>query len=56
MLAFRSSDALAAAYGIAVTGTMLVTTVLLAVVMRRVWKWNLALVGVVRGFPCCWWT
>ena len=49
VLAFRSSDALAAAYGIAVTGTMLVTTVLLAVVMRRVWKWNLALVGLVAG-------
>ena len=49
VLAFRSSDALAAAYGIAVTGTMLVTTVLLAVVMRRVWKWNIALVGVVAG-------
>ncbi len=49
VLAFRSSEALAAAYGIAVTGTMLVTTVLLAVVMRRIWRWNLALTGVVAG-------
>ncbi len=50
VLSFRSSDALAAAYGIAVTGTMLVTTVLLAVVMRRVWHWNPVLVGVTAGF------
>ena len=49
VLAFRSSDALAAAYGIAVTGTMLVTTVLLAVVMRRQWGWSLAATGVVAG-------
>ncbi len=49
VLAFRSSDNLAAAYGIAVTGTMVVTTVLLSVVMHRVWKWNLALTGLVTG-------
>ena len=51
VLSFRSSDALAAAYGIAVTGTMLVTTVLLAVVMRRVWRWNIGLVGRDGGLP-----
>jgi KUP system potassium uptake protein len=44
---FRSSDALASAYGIAVTGTMLITTFLLAVVMRRVWKKSLALTLLV---------
>ncbi|MEO8667180.1 MAG: potassium transporter Kup [Bauldia sp.] len=38
---FRSSSALAGAYGIAVTGTMLVTAVMLFVVVWRVWKWNL---------------
>jgi KUP system potassium uptake protein len=50
VLAFRSSDALAAAYGIAVAGTMLVTTVLLAVVARRVWGWSAPLTAAVIGF------
>jgi KUP system potassium uptake protein len=36
---FKSSSALAAAYGIAVTGTMIVTTLVLFIVMRRAWKW-----------------
>ncbi len=49
VLAFRTSSNLAAAYGIAVTGTMLVTTVLLAVVMRREWGWNPALIALVAG-------
>jgi len=37
---FRSSDALSAAYGIAVTGTMTITTVLALVVARYQWHWN----------------
>ena len=41
VLAFKSSSNLAAAYGIAVTGTMLITTMLAAVVARRAWHWNL---------------
>ena len=36
---FRSSDALANAYGIAVAGDMLVTTLLVATVARGVWHW-----------------
>ena len=36
---FRSSSALAAAYGIAVTGTMIITTLLLCVVAIERWKW-----------------
>jgi KUP system potassium uptake protein len=36
---FRSSDALASAYGIAVTGTMVVTTMMAFVVIWRVWNW-----------------
>lgn len=40
---FRTSDNLAAAYGIAVTGTMFITTLMLFVVMHRFWKWPLAL-------------
>jgi len=43
VVAFRDSSALSAAYGIAVTGEMLVTAVLLLVVMWRIWKWGLAL-------------
>ena len=39
VLEFKSSSALAAAYGIAVTGTMIVTTIALFVVMRRAWRW-----------------
>lgn len=36
---FKSSSALAAAYGIAVTATMIVTSLTLFVVMRRAWAW-----------------
>jgi len=36
---FRSSSALASAYGIAVTGTMVVTGLMAFVVIRRVWGW-----------------
>jgi len=38
---FGSSDRLAAAYGIAVTGTMVVTTYAFFLVMRHYWKWPL---------------
>jgi KUP system potassium uptake protein len=38
---FRSSSALASAYGIAVTGTMVVTAMMAIVVIRRVWGWPL---------------
>ncbi len=37
---FRSSSALAAAYGISVTGTMVVTAMMGFVVIWRVWKWS----------------
>src|SRR5216684_4793827 len=43
VMSFKSSTNLAAAYGIAVTGTMLVTTVLVFVLAVRGWKWNWAL-------------
>lgn len=41
VLGFQSSSDLAAAYGISVTGNMLMTTILLFVVMTRIWKWPL---------------
>jgi KUP system potassium uptake protein len=48
-LGFRKSDNLAAAYGIAVSATMLMTSVLLYIAMREVWKWNLAASLAVAG-------
>jgi KUP system potassium uptake protein len=47
VLAFKKSENLAAAYGIAVTTTMIVTTFLAAIVMRVVWRWNTFLVTLV---------
>jgi KUP system potassium uptake protein len=41
VVGFRSSENLAAAYGIAVTGTMVITTCLALIVARRQWGWNL---------------
>ena len=40
VLFFRSSSNLAAAYGIAVTGAMLIDTCLVSVVLLSLWKWN----------------
>ena len=39
VLFFRESANLAAAYGIAVTGTMFITTCMMGVLVRRVWSW-----------------
>lgn len=50
VVGFKSSSNLAAAYGIAVTGTMAATTILALVVARRSWNWPLWLcivLGVV---------
>jgi KUP system potassium uptake protein len=40
VLGFRTSSNLAAAYGVAVTATMAITTVLLFVVTRQIWGWS----------------
>jgi len=48
VLGFRSSDNLSAAYGIAVTGTMTITTILALIVARRQWHWN-RLTVIVAG-------
>lgn len=45
VVSFRSSTNLAAAYGVAVTTTMVITTVLLFFVMRERWKWSLMVSG-----------
>jgi KUP system potassium uptake protein len=47
IIEFRESVNLAAAYGISVTTTMLITTILLAVVMFREWKMNIVLVSLI---------
>jgi KUP system potassium uptake protein len=48
-LAFRKSDNLASAYGIAVSATMLMTTLLLFIAMREIWGWSLAAAGAVAA-------
>jgi KUP system potassium uptake protein len=42
VVGFRSSDSLAGAYGIAVTLAMLIDSILIFIVMRRLWNWPLA--------------
>lgn len=49
VVGFRESGRLASAYGIAVTGTMLITTMMLAVLVFQVWRWNKILAGVTIG-------
>jgi KUP system potassium uptake protein len=49
VLGFRESGKLASAYGIAVTGTMLITTMMLSVLVFQVWRWNRILAGATIG-------
>jgi KUP system potassium uptake protein len=49
VMGFRSSDALANAYGIAVAGDMFVTSILVAAVARWVWGWSWALLLPIAG-------
>jgi KUP system potassium uptake protein len=48
-IGFGKSDNLAAAYGIAVSSTMLMTTVMLFIAMREIWGWGLAAAGAVAA-------
>lgn len=48
-LGFGKSGNLAAAYGIAVSATMLLTSVLLFIAMREIWRWPLALAAIIAG-------
>jgi KUP system potassium uptake protein len=50
IVGFKSSDNLGAAYGIAVSGTMIITTGLAFIYMRNVAGWSLAKAGSVFGF------
>ena len=48
-IGFRKSDNLASAYGIAVSATMLLTTALLFLAMREIWRWSFLAAGVAAG-------
>jgi KUP system potassium uptake protein len=47
VIGFKSSTALAGAYGIAVTGSMTIDTTLFLIVAWRMWKWNPGLVALL---------
>ncbi len=49
-IGFGKSDNLAAAYGIAVSLTMLITSALLFIAMREIWGWSILAAGSVAGF------
>jgi KUP system potassium uptake protein len=49
VIGFQNSSNLAAAYGIAVTGTMLIDTILISFVMVLLWRWNILAVIAVAG-------
>jgi KUP system potassium uptake protein len=49
VIGFRSSTALGAAYGVAVTGTMAVTTILFYVIARHGWHWSAWRAGALTG-------
>ena len=50
VLGFQTSSNLASAYGIAVTGTMIIDTVLIALVMHLLWRWPVKLTVILIGF------
>ena len=50
VLGFRSSTNLGAAYGIAVTGTMVITTILAFIVVRHLWGWGLLRSSLLIAF------
>jgi KUP system potassium uptake protein len=47
VISFGSSDDLAAAYGIAVTGDMIITSLLAAIVFHEIWKWSKLRTGLI---------
>jgi KUP system potassium uptake protein len=53
VLAFETSSRLASAYGLAVAGTMLITTILTFFVLRHNWGYNLLIAAVATGVFVC---
>jgi KUP system potassium uptake protein len=50
VLAFKTSANLAAAYGVAITTTMVITTVLAFFAMHNLWKWRLSISIAIAAF------
>lgn len=51
VLAFQTSDRMGAAYGLAVTGVMLTSTIMLTLVARRAWGWSwFVIIPLLAGF------
>jgi len=53
VLSFKSSTALASAYGLAVTGTMISTTLLALIVIQTIWKWKSIIAIYFKLFSGC---
>ncbi|MGH8225273.1 MAG: potassium transporter Kup [Gammaproteobacteria bacterium] len=53
VLTFRSSSNLAGAYGVAISTDMLITTLLMFLVMRRLWRWPLFGAGLLTAAFLC---
>ncbi len=53
VLAFRESSRLAGAYGIAVTATMGITSIIYYLVVTRLWKWSTPKAGLLVGLFLC---
>ncbi|MDD2466290.1 MAG: potassium transporter Kup [Desulfobulbus sp.] len=49
VVGFQSSSKIAAAYGVAVTATMLITTLLFSLLMRKKWQWPPVLVALITA-------
>ena len=49
VVTFRSSSSLAAAYGLAVSGVMVITSIAMYAVARRLWRWSRPLAALVWG-------
>ena len=49
VLGFRSSDSLAAAYGLAVSGVMVITSIAMFPIAMRYWRWSLLASGALFG-------
>jgi KUP system potassium uptake protein len=49
VISFKSSSNLAAAYGVSITSTMLITTVLFYVIARWKWNWHPTVAAIVTG-------
>jgi KUP system potassium uptake protein len=53
VLGFKTSSNLAAAYGVAVTTTMVITTLIFFVLATRRWQWSRLKAGALCGFFLC---